>query len=195
MKKEDDGHDQEDCGSHGELDVVDRFPDELRLVIEEFQVHGAGHGGPQAREFCLDFFGHERGVGPDLFAHAHDQARVPFAVLEIGPPGPVVLYPVDRSPKILYPQGIAVLVGDDERVELPGAAQLAVGVQGVGGPGAVEGSHGHVHVAFLERLGHLVDADAAVGEALGVDLDPDGVPLGRDRVHEGHAIDGGEIAR
>ena len=95
----------------------------------------------------------------------------------------VVLDAVDHAPELLEAHGGAVAVRDDDRVVGLGVRQLARRLDGERALLPVERAGREVHVRVPDRLGHLVDADAAAGERVRVDLDAHGVLLRAEDLH------------
>ena len=85
----------------------------------------------------------------------------------------VVLRSLDRLADVADAHGRAVAVGDDQVVVGLGLQQLIVGVERVGLLRAVERSLGQIDIGLAEHVAHVLEADAAVGERLRIDLHAD----------------------
>ena len=141
-----------------------------------------GSAAVSAGSSCLHAVHHLDHVGARLALHVHDDGgRV------VHPRGEVrVLGAVDDVGDVREVDRRAVAVGDDDRAVLGGAAQLVVGVDGVGARGAVEAALGLVHVGRGDGGAHVVHRQALRGRGTRVHLHAHGGALAareRDQAH------------
>ena len=143
-----------DRGAHG-----------LGAVGEDGDVDALGHGGAELREEGLHPVGHLDDVGAGLALHVEDDGA-----LRTRPAGELrVLHAVDHVGHVVEPDGGAVLVGDDQGVEVGGAFELVVGGQGIVLARAVDVALGLVDVGGHERAAHVFEGEAGAGQGHGID--------------------------
>ncbi len=78
-------------------------------------------------------------------------------------------------------------VGHHQRAVVGGGGELPLRLDGEGALVAVERAGGQVDVGVADGGAHLVDADAARGQRVGVELDAHGVLLAAEHLHLRHA--------
>ena len=86
----------------------------------------------------------------------------------------VVFRPVDRAADVADAHRRAVAVGDDQIGVIVGLEQLIVGVERVGLARAVERAFRQIDIRLAEHAADVLEADAARGQRLRIDLDADG---------------------
>ena len=87
----------------------------------------------------------------------------------------VVLDAVDDVAQFLQPHGRAVAVGHDHRAVSGGVHQLAVGLHREGLVRPPQRARRQIGVVRLDRVLHFVDADAARGQQVGIQLNAHGI--------------------
>ena len=90
---------------------------------------------------------------------------------------------------------MAVPVGHDHGPVRRRIGELARGLDRDGLVGAVQGPRGQVDVLVLNRIPHLVDAEAPAGQGLGVQLDAHRIFLGTEHLDLGHPVHHGDPLR
>ncbi len=153
----------------GELHITDRRADGLGAVGEDRHLDRGRDRGLELRQHRLDAIDRRDDVGAGLPLDGENDR--PLLVVPAGKQ--VVLRSVDRLADIAYPNRRSVLVGDDQRAVGVGREQLIVGVEGVGLARTVQGAFGKIDIGRAEHGAHGLEADAAGGERLRIDLHAD----------------------
>ena len=81
--------------------------------------------------------------------------------------------PLMALPTSLDPHRRAVAVGDDQLIIGIRIEKLVIGVDGIGSPRAVERALRQIDVGLADDIAHVFEADAARGQRLRIDLNPD----------------------
>ena len=112
--------------------------------------------------------------GLDHIGAGHAQDGENDGALLVVPAGQqVVLRRLDRLSDVANSHRRAVAIGDDQIVIGFRLQQLVVGIEGEGLPRAVERSLWQVDIGTAEHGSHILQAEAAGGERLRIDLNPD----------------------
>ena len=187
-QEEKDHHDHQPQGQQqGELDVVHRFPDGGGAVVQGDDLHRGGDLVPDSGEQLIDGVHHLDGVGARLSLNGQDDGPGSFV-----PGGDLVVGDaVDHPAQLRQAHGLAAPVGHDEGPVRLGGGELPRGLDRKGLMGAVEGPGGQVDVFFPDRVGHLVNPQAAAGQGLGVQLDAHRKLLLPEDLDLGHPVDHG----
>src|SRR6476659_11351021 len=82
--------------------------------------------------------------------------------------------PIDGRADVAYPHRGAVAVGENERVVVAGLEQLIIGIDCVGLARAVESTFRLVDIGLADDVADILEADAACGQGLGIDLHANG---------------------
>ena len=191
QEKEDDQHHQAERQVERELDVVHGVANGNRGVVKGFQVDGLRDLFAKGRQQALDVVHHLDGVGAGLALDGQHHGVDPVV------PGHhlVVLHAVDHLAQRFQTHRRAVAISDDERPVSGGVLELAVGLHHERLVRAEKGSGGQVDVGILDGVRHLINADAARGQRLGIKLHPHGVFLRSIQLHLRHAGDHGNALR
>ena len=159
--------------------------------MNNFQIHRGRNFRTEDGQKAPDAIHHLNRVGAGLALDGeHDGAVVVH-------PGPdlVVFHVVQNFAQFLQTHRIAVAVSDDHAPVLGRIRQLTGGFDGEGLLGAVQFSGGKVAVVGLDGGLYFVDADAARGQAVRIQLDADRVFLAAEHLHLRYAADGGDALR
>ena len=130
-------------------------------------------------------FDHGHGVRAGLLLH--DEADGVFAVQPGQAAG--LLEGVFHAADVLDPDGIAVLIGDDQVPKSGGVFHAAHGAQHQFAVALVDAAAGQFEVLPHEGLAHVLDREVVAGELVGVDVDVDR-PL--PPAHQDHRAHAGE---
>ena len=96
---------------------------------------------------------------------------------------------------VAEPHRPAVARGDDDVAELVGVRQLGLRLDGQRLLGVLQRADRRVGVGRRDRRLHLVDADAARGQRVGIELDAHGIFLAAEDLHLRDAVDGRQRRR
>ncbi len=173
QKKKND-HDDEAHGHEQRVfHVRHGFADDQRTVNEHVQMHRRRNCVAELRQQFFDVVHHFHRVRARLALDGqHDGARVviPGRLL-------VVLHAVEHVAQLLQPHRIAVAIRDNHRTKRRRVFKLAVGLDGERLMFSVKNAKRLVHVALLDRLFDLVNAQSVSRELVRVHLDAHGVWL------------------
>ena len=191
QEKEDDQHYQAERQIEREFDVAHRVANGNRSVVEGIQMDRLRDFLAKSRKQALDVVHHLDGVGAGLALNGQHHGVDPVV------PGGhlVVLHAVDDLAQRLQPHRRAVAISDDERPVGGGVLELAVGLHDERLVRSEKSSGGQVDVGILDGVRHLIDADAARGQRLGIKLHPHRVFLRAIQLHLRHAGDHGDALR
>ena len=152
------------------------------------KVHCRGHLGPEGGQELFNGIHHLHRVRARLALDGQENApRV------VKPAGYfVVLDTVEDLAKLLEAYRGTVAVGHDERAVDGRFGELAGGLHRKGFVGPVERPRRQVHVGPSQGRLHIIDADPARGQRIGVQLHPHGVFLRAKDQHLRYAADHGK---
>ena len=164
-----------------------RLANRLRAVKENIQLDGLGNLGAETWENRLDSVHDVDDVGSRLALHPENDGLFvlePTAYL-------IVLDAVDSVADFLNPHRRAVAVSHHQRLIRVGVRQLTIGNQSVSSIRRIQGAHGQVHVASLDCIHNIIDADLSHRHLVGIQLDPNCVFLRAQDIHLSDAADHG----
>ena len=126
-------------------------------------------GSLQLRQHRLDAINRGDDVGVGLTLDREQDGTLPIV------PGgqQVVLRSIEGVSDILDPHRRAVAVGDDQLIIGIWIEKLVIGVDGIGSPWAVKCALRQIDVGLADDIAHVFEADAARGQRLRIDLNPD----------------------
>ena len=191
QEQEDHHDDQRDGQRQRELHVVHGVADRRRAVVEHVQGGAARQLAFEARQQRLDAVDHLDRVGLRLTEYA-EQDRAGSVVPARGL---VVLDRVRHHREVAKPHRPAVAGRDDDVAELVGVRQLGLRLDGQRLLGVLQRADRRVGVGRGDRRLHLVDADAARGQRVRIELDAHGVFLAAEHLHLRDAVDGRQRRR
>ena len=166
-EQEDHEDDQDQRDEQGDLHIVHRLADRHRAVVECVHLDGCGQ---QRRERCdrrLDAVRDLHRVRPRLTLDCQNDGAL--AVVPARVAG--VLHVVDHVGDVLESYRRAVLIRHRELAEFRGTRDRTVGEHGIGTLRAPQRAGWQVRIPSRHRRRHLIQADAACSERLGIDLD------------------------
>ena len=179
---EDHRHHQPQGQAHGQLDVHHGGADEGALVVEHLQGRGPGQGRRQPRQFGLDGVRQAHGVGTGLLAHPQEDRVLDLAILDGPGVGEVLLDAIHYLAQVPQAHRVAAAIAHHQVAIGRRVQQATLRVQGIGGHVPLQGAPGQVDIARPQRLRHLVDADAPLGQGVRVHPHPHRVLLRRRQV-------------
>ena len=170
QENEDHHHHESDRQDQRELNVGDGGADGGRPIGCDVHLDGRGDRGFELGQQCLDSIDRLDDVGArDTLNGKND------GTLLVVPAGQqVVLRPLDRLSDVANAHRRAVPVGNDQIVVGLGLQQLIVGIERKSLTRAVERSLRQVDIGLAQHRADVLQADAAGGERLRVDLNANG---------------------
>ena len=170
---------QQAADDDGVADIGDRRPDQQALVVDRLDLdarRGAlGGVGQHGLELARD----GQGVAPQAAEDGQGHG-----VLAVGPDRHRPVLVPDRDPaQVAQPDRLAVLLGDDDVLQVERVGRQRVGQHLVLQRPAVEPPHGLEPMLFAQAVGHVGDREVGRRQGLGLDLDedlPDVAPLDGD---------------
>ncbi len=169
QEQEDHHHHQRHRQHQRELHVAHRCADGLGAVGDDVDIDGRRDRGLQHRQHRLDPVDGLDDVGAGLALDRENDGA-----LVVVPTGDqIVLGPIDRLADVAHAHRRAVAIGEDQGIVLVGLQQLVVGIEGVGLARTVERALGKVDVRLADDVAGILQADAARGQRLRIELDTD----------------------
>ncbi len=153
----------------GVADVGDRGPDQQALVVDGLDLHaGRGTlGGVGQHVFKLARDGQGVAAQPAKDGQGH-------GVLAVGADRHRAVFVGDRHPaQVAEPDRLAVLLGDDDVLQVERVGRQGVGQHLVLQRPAVEPADGLEPMLLAQTIGHVGDRQAGRHQRLGLDLDQD----------------------
>ena len=146
------------------------------------------------RERSLDRVHHGDGVGARLAVDGDGDGRDDSVFV---PPRAIisrVFDAVDHIGDVGKTHRRSIAIGNDLRGKFRGVVKLALGVNHGAAGVSVELAGWLIDAGARDRVGDLVDADAAQGQSVGIDLNANRLPRLAENIRRGDAIDCGELS-
>ena len=187
--------DHQDHQPHGDqqrdLDVVDRGADRCRAVVEHVDAARGAQLRVELRQHGLDPVDHRHGVGAGLALDGQHQRALAVEAARLLR----VLDRIDHPREVAQADRVIVAGRHDQVAEGGRVGELGARLDGQVLRLALDRADGRVDVRRRHRVLDLVDADAARGQGVGVELDPHGVALAAEDLDLADAVDGRQGGR